>query len=187
MKPLDIPAVVLDRVKYPHNLAAAIRACSCFGVKTLLWSGHRFEFVDGERLPREERMKGYSDVHVDVSERPFDKLLRRDDSRFMVPVCVELTPSSTPLTDYVHPTYAVYVFGPEDGSVRSAWRGLCHEFVHIPAKHCLNLAAALNVVLADRVMKRQRDGLEHFHGWTPGEHEDRGAMEIASVAGWDGK
>lgn len=178
-------AVILERPKYPHNVAAALRACSCFGVERLLWTGKRFEFKDGERLPREERMKGYSDVVFKRSDRPFDELLRDDFfPEIAETVCVELRPGSTPLTHFEHPTAAIYVFGPEDGSVSQAYRALCANFVYIPSKHCLNLAAAVNVVLADRVMKQQRHG--QLGELSPGGHEARG-WEIPTVLGWDGK
>lgn len=100
------PAVILNRTKYPHNLAAAIRACSCFGIDTLIWTGHRFEFEEGERLPREERMKGYSAVDFFESEKPFDLFPGA------TPVCIELTPNAECLTNFYHPENAVYVFGP---------------------------------------------------------------------------
>ncbi len=67
-------SVILQRVKYPHNLAAAIRACAVFGVDDLYYTGKRFEFEAGERLPREERMKGYKSVQWVQTDRPFDKL-----------------------------------------------------------------------------------------------------------------
>lgn len=178
-KPLTVPAVILNRVKYPHNLAAAIRACSCFGVDSLVWTGSRFSFADGERLPREERMKGYAHVNFFEHERPFDLL---PDG--VTPVCVELVPHAEPLTHFEHPERAAYVFGPEDGSVSQAFRGLCHRFVYIPSQHCLNLSAAMNVVLADRAMKRQRADMEAII--SPGEYEGRGFGEL-SVVGWDGK
>lgn len=175
-------AVVLNRVKYPHNLAAAIRACACFGVERLYWTGGRFTFEPEARLPREERMKGYRSVEWRATERPFDAL-----PRGVTPVCVELTPSARPLTDFVHPAEAAYVFGPEDGGVCQSFRGLCHEFVFIPAYHCLNLAAAMNVVLAHRMMQRQQVGEEPTLSVGAMLRENRGPMEIASVPGWDGK
>jgi tRNA(Leu) C34 or U34 (ribose-2'-O)-methylase TrmL len=174
MKPHSLPAVVLHRVKYPHNLAAAIRACSCFGVETLIWTGSRFAFAEGERLPREERMKGYSDVKVVDSERPFDMLPANVN-----PVCIELLPNAQPMGDFVHPENACYVFGPEDGHVSQVFRRHCHSFVYIPSKHCLNLSAALNVVLYDRAAKM---GLE----MSPGLHEQRGVATI-DVNGWESR
>lgn len=169
--------VILTRVKYPYNLAAAIRAAACFGGDAVLWTGGRFHFADGERLPREERMKGYRHVTVEETERPFDRL-----RGLVTPVCVEITPASMPLTEFVHPDRAAYVFGPEDGHVPQSFRGLCHSFVHIPAHHCLNLAAAINVVLFHRLMQRQQMGLEG--PVSPAVTEERGLIE---VGGWEGR
>lgn len=175
-------AVILEEPKYPHNLAAAIRACACFGLDRLYWTGSRFTFEAGDRLPREERMKGYANVKFENVERPFDHL-----AIGTVPVCVELTPCAMPLTFFEHPPNAAYVFGPEDGGVSQAFRGLCHYFVYIPAYHCLNLAAAVNVVLADRLMKTQLAGNLRAGPATDLLNEHRGSMEIPEVCGWDGK
>ena len=44
-------------------------------------------------------------------------------------------------------------FGPEDGSIDQVTRRFCHRFVMIPTKHCTNLAAAVYLVLYDRMLK----------------------------------
>lgn len=139
------PSVVLINPKYPHNLAATIRACSCFGIEYLYYTGERMEIKEGDRLPREERMKGYKEV-----------IWRRDDTPIYgsgTPVCVEICEQSEPLTTFQHPIDAVYIFGPEDGGVTQSFKVKCHRFVHIPARHCLNLAAAVNVILCHRMMQ----------------------------------
>src|SRR6478672_9389859 len=60
------PAVALIDPKYPHNVGAALRACSCWGIGQLWWTGDRvsLDVPRGERLPREERMKGYRSVEM---------------------------------------------------------------------------------------------------------------------------
>src|SRR5262249_49931356 len=67
-----------------------------------------------------------------------------------VPMAVEVRDNSEPLTTLEHPEKAVYIFGPEDGSIPKPWLHLCHRFVHIPANHCLNHSTAVTVVLAHR-------------------------------------
>lgn len=178
----DGPGLILVDTKYVHNVAAAIRAASCFDVLRLVWTGSRVDPTILDRLPREERMKGYKDVDWshDTRNRPFD-LFTPD----VVPVCVELLENSEPLTTFIHPSNAVYVFGPEDGGVPQVLRRFCHRFVHIQSNHCLNLAAAVNVVLHDRKAKRQLAGEEPILPTGVMLNEHRGPMEIA-VAGWDG-
>ena len=148
------PAVVLTNPKFPHNLGQAVRALSCFGISQLWWNGERVlrELEGLDRIPREERMRGYSDVAILYNERPLDAYAAKG----AVPVCIELVPGSEDLVHFEHPENAVYVFGPEDGSVEQGVRRRCHRFVHIPTKHCTNLSAAVYIVLYDRLLKRVR-------------------------------
>jgi tRNA(Leu) C34 or U34 (ribose-2'-O)-methylase TrmL len=57
------------------------------------------------------------------------------------------------LIEFIHPPHAVYVFGPEDGSIPVQARRHCWRFVRIPTYHCLNLATAVGTVLYDRMAK----------------------------------
>jgi tRNA(Leu) C34 or U34 (ribose-2'-O)-methylase TrmL len=152
------PAVALIDPKYPHNVGAALRACSCWGIGQLWWTGRRvtLDVPRGERLPREERMKGYRSVEIARDDQVFDRF----QPGSVTPVAVELRPDAESLVTFEHPEDALYVFGPEDGSVPKPVRLLCHRFVVIPTHHCLNLAAAVNVVLYDRRFKRHLAGLE---------------------------
>lgn len=100
----------------------------------------------GERLPREERMKGYKDVEMIQFDRPFDHF------KDATPVAIELLENTECIFDFEHPENAVYVFGPEDGNIGLSRRH-CHRFVSIPTKYCTNLAAAVYIVLYDRMMK----------------------------------
>jgi tRNA(Leu) C34 or U34 (ribose-2'-O)-methylase TrmL len=150
------PAVGLVDPKFPHNVGAAVRAASCYGIGQVWFSGERVRLDAGKgyRLPREERMRGYRDV-----------VLRQDD-RFLdafataTPVAVELRRNAESLIEFEHPDDALYVFGPEDGTLDRAVLARCHRFVVIPTRHCTNLASAVYTVLYDRHAKRVRAGLE---------------------------
>jgi tRNA(Leu) C34 or U34 (ribose-2'-O)-methylase TrmL len=181
--PSSGPGLILVDPKYLHNIAAAIRAASCFDVTRLVWTGSRVDLSPLERLPREERMKGYKDVVWTNDKRDKPLAFFRSD---VTPVCVELLEHSEPLTTFEHPENAVYVFGPEDGGVPQVIRRLCHRFVHIQANHCLNLAAAVNVVLHDRKAKLQLKGKLPILPTGQMLKEHRGPMEIG-FPGWDGK
>lgn len=150
------PAIILINPKYPHNVGHAVRACACWGIDQLYWTGDRvsLNIESGERLPREERLKGYKMVEYRQDDRPFN--LFKD----VIPIAIEVRENAECLTDFEHPENAVYVFGPEDGSVPKPILHLCHRFVMIPTHFCLNLAAAVNIVLYDRRIKRQQLGLE---------------------------
>lgn len=144
------PAVILTDPKYPHNLGQTIRALSCFGVNQLWWSGMRIvrQLEGMSRIPREERMRGYSSVGVYHHDRPLQVF-----PKGVVPVAVEMRDNSESLFDFIHPENAVYVFGPEDGSIDQGTLRNCHRFVKIPTRHCTNLSAAVYITLYDRFMK----------------------------------
>jgi tRNA(Leu) C34 or U34 (ribose-2'-O)-methylase TrmL len=153
------PAIILIDPKFPHNVGAAVRAASCYGIGQVWFTGDRVQLV-GERrfrLPREERMRGYQEVELRHSDQPFDAF------ETAVPVAVELRGNAESLIDFPHPDGAVYVLGPEDGSLDRAVLALCHRFVVIPTRHCTNLAAAVYTVLYDRHAKRVRAGQEPPH------------------------
>ena len=169
------PAVALVNPKFPHNVGAAMRAASCWGVEQLWFSGDRVSLdpKHGERLPREERMKGYQSVTLTQSNYFFDQF---DAS--VTPVAIEVREGSQPLPLFEHPTNALYVFGPEDGSIPSVMLRHCHQFVIIPTAHCMNLSAAVYTVLYDRYMKRCALGLENPY---EGLNEDRGFIDNDST------
>ena len=144
------PSVALVNPKFPHNVGAAIRAASCFGAKQVWFSGDRIKFDEKNRLPREERMKGYKDVEI----RQYDRFYDQFDSD-VVPVAIELRPNAESLATFQHPEKALYVFGPEDGSLSGKHLEHCHRFVVIPTRHCVNLAAAVYLVLYDRLVKEE--------------------------------
>ncbi len=149
------PAIGLINPKYSANVAKIIRLASCYGFTQVWQAGNRVQIAPGERLLREERMKGYQDVDWIQHDYFFDQF-----ERGVTPVAIELVESAEPLTYFEHPENALYVFGPEDGSIPQTTRRHCHRFVFIPTKHCLNLATAVATVLWDRSLKRQLAGLE---------------------------
>ena len=142
------PAVLLINPKYKANVGAIQRAASCYNVHQVWFTGNRISLEEGERLPREERMKGYRNVDLIQYDYPFDHF-----PKGVTPVAIELLDNTECLFDFEHPEDALYVFGPEDGSIDQVSRRFCHRFVTIPTLHCTNLAAAVYTVLYDRAQK----------------------------------
>jgi tRNA(Leu) C34 or U34 (ribose-2'-O)-methylase TrmL len=166
----EAPAVALIDPKYPHNVGMVVRLASCYGLRQVWFTGDRVTLdpARGERLPREERMKGYRDVEMIHYENVFDQF-----PAATVPVAVEVRANSEPLLSFEHPENVLYVFGPEDGSLPAAVLPRCHRFLVIPTRHCLNLATAVATVLWDREYKRWLAGKVDAPV-TPGEFENRG-------------
>jgi len=72
-----------------------------------------------------------------------------------VPVAVDLLDGATPLPEFTHPDRAFYIFGPEDGTLGKRIVNRCKSKIYIPTRSCMNLAATVNVVLYDRILKRK--------------------------------
>lgn len=160
-------AILLSNPKFPHNIGAVVRAASCYGAEAVRYTGDRMDRAIAalDRLPREERMRGYSEVTWRRSDRPFEEFPD------LVPVAIEVRDNSVMLPDFVHPENALYVFGPEDGSLNSVTLRHCHHFVAIPTRHCLNLSMTVGTVLYDRQTKLE-----------PGLRLD---MAVTESRGWD--
>lgn len=137
--------VGLSNAKNPHNVGAVLRAAGCWGVSLVAVQGQRY------RRANSDTARAYQTL----------PLVQCDDLHAVipyacVPVAIELVDGAVPLTDYVHPPRAFYVFGPEDGSLGRAVLSWCRDVVQIPTNGCLNLAAAVNCVLYDRAAKGVR-------------------------------
>jgi tRNA(Leu) C34 or U34 (ribose-2'-O)-methylase TrmL len=166
------PSVVLIEPKFAHNVGMVVRLASCYGLSQVWFTGERvaLDVTARGRLPREERMKGYQDVQIINYDEPFGQM-----PADAVPVAVEVRQNAEPLHTFEHPANAVYVFGPEDGSIDRAVLRHCHRFVIIPTRHCLNLATAVATMLWDRQYKGWLGGDPGLTELTtPGEFEARG-------------
>ena len=70
-----------------------------------------------------------------------------------IPVAVDLIDGAQSLPAYIHPQRAFYIFGAEDATLGARILSWCRDIIYIPTKGCLNLAACVNVVLYDRMIK----------------------------------
>lgn len=141
-------AIGLCGVKNPINVGSALRAAGCFRASLVATSGGRYKRCSTDTMSSYKRIPliQVDDLHSVV---PFD----------CVPVAIELLPDATPLERYQHPNRAFYIFGAEDGTLGKSTLSWCRDVVSIPAG-CLNLAAAVNVVLYDRTAKMLRNSQE---------------------------
>ena len=158
-------AVILVDLKYDFNLESAYRVCANFGASRLYWTGTRV--LDPPRHPRPKRGRGRSraEAHFDDfsavrGERQRDPLalIGRLQSEGYTPVAVELVASATSLERFTHPERAVYVLGPEDGSLSEEVVKRCAKAVRIPSDGCLNVAMAASAVLLHRRLAARSAG-----------------------------
>jgi tRNA(Leu) C34 or U34 (ribose-2'-O)-methylase TrmL len=170
------PAILLSNPKYARNLSMIKRVASCYGVEQVWHTGNRMFYEPSkrkskpnkERLPREERMKGYSSVQLINFDYVFDQFPNA------TPVAVEVLECAEPLHLFDFPDNPLFVFGAEDGEIPQVMKKHCHRFLVIPTRHCLNLAVAVGTVLSHwQTQQILKGNLEYT---TPGEFEKRGPL-----------
>lgn len=138
-------SIGLVNPKTHANVASALRVADCFGASSLLVRGERY------RRHSMDTSAGYSRV----------PLIQVDNMRAHVPfnhvpVAIEITDDADSLPHFAHPRDALYVFGPEDGTLGREHLAWCRNVIRIPARRCLNLAVCVGIVLYDRVAKFAR-------------------------------
>ena len=136
----------LDNPKNPINVGSALRAAGVFGAA--------FVAVSGDRIPYK-----YHTTPTDTMKHYRHLPLIRTDNLYniipfdCVPVAVDLVENARPLPAYTHPERAFYIFGGEDATLGQRVLSWCRDVIMIPTNGCMNLAACVNVVLYDRMMK----------------------------------
>lgn len=127
-------------------MGAIIRAAGCFDATSIYYTGTRYD-----------RAKPF---HTDTHQAANQNILQHhvDDLIQAAPddctiVCVDLIEGACSLAEFEHPDKALYIFGPEDGSIKQDIIDQADTAVFIASKACLNLAASVNIVLYDRSSK----------------------------------
>lgn len=137
-----VVAVGLHHPQFSVNIGSVMRASGVFDVDLVAIAGPRRSIAASTDTMNARR-------HIPVVRCAS----LRDISLYdCVPVAVDLVDGAGPLHTYDHPRSAFYIFGPENGTLGASVLDWCRDRVFIPAG-CLNLAAAVNVVLYDRAAK----------------------------------
>ena len=142
---MSCSSVGLYNPKIELNVGGALRAAYNFQADMVAISGRRYKHQCTDTV------KAYRHIPV----------LHTDDIIKLIPyqstpVAVEICDKAKPIYNFVHPKSAFYIFGPEDGSLGKSILDKCPYVVYIPTKQCMNLAATVNVVLYDRLLKENK-------------------------------
>lgn len=131
--------------KSPVNVGGVMRAAGCYQADAVRYTGRRYD----------RAVKLNTDTKSVVHSIPLTGVdsLFDDLSSDIKIVCIELVEGATPLPRFQHPKKAMYIFGPEDGSINQKIADKADHVVYIPTVGCMNLAASVNVLLYDRLSK----------------------------------
>jgi len=139
-------AVGIQDPKFAENVGSAFRACGCFGAKFLAVSGNRYARHAADTGKEHQRIPLF---HVD----DLNSIVPWDCKR----VAVDIIPGAKNLPTFKHPEKAIYLFAGEDRTLGGDLLDSCDEVVKVDTKYCMNLAAAVNVVLYDRLAKLTKE------------------------------
>lgn len=138
-------SIGLVNPKSPTNVGAVLRAAGCFSADSVFYTGERYDRAMSFRTDTKNRTKSIPLQGVDclLENKTIDAKI----------ICVELVEDALPLHHFTHPENAYYIFGPEDGTISQDIIDQANDVVYIPTNGCMNLAATVNVVLYDRLIK----------------------------------
>ena len=131
--------------KTATNVGGVLRTAHIMGAAFVAVFGMRYrhQHADVTKAPRHLPLFQFDDPEDFWRHIP-------DDCQ---PVAVEVDANARNLCTYTHPQRAVYILGPEDGSLPH-YITTRATIVQIPGTYCLNLATAASIVMYDRVAKQ---------------------------------
>ena len=133
----------VENLKSKVNLGTLWRSAYCLNASFIFVIGKRFErqASDTVKACRHIPLYEYKDKDEFLKHIPYDCRL----------IGVEIVNGSTTLSRFCHPERAIYILGPEDGSL--SFLNRCHYVISIPSKFCLNVSVAGSIVMYDRISK----------------------------------
>ncbi|MBR7889576.1 RNA methyltransferase [Marinomonas sp. A79] len=152
----DKVIVGLINPKSASNVGAVMRAAGCYQVEQVWYSGHRYDRAVKLSTDTKNIRTSIPLTHLDgLGATDFIEAIDTIDADIKL-VCVDLIQGATPLPAFQHPEKALYVFGPEDGTIPQRIVDSADHVVFVPTVGCMNLAASVNVLLYDRLAKSER-------------------------------
>lgn len=135
--------------KSPDNVGAVLRSSANYRVDSVYYTGKRYE-----------NAVKHAGRQVDMSRKRGKKIPLSAVAQITAPatagmkiICVEFAENAIALPVFEHPDKALYIFGPEDGSIDQATIDLADAVVYMPTVGSMNLSASVNVLLYDRLAK----------------------------------
>lgn len=140
-------AIGIEHNKSSVNLGTLLRSAGCFGASLVFTVGRRYkrQCSDTLQLTRHVPVLHFTDWQDFRKHQWLDWQL----------VAIEITEGATPVEKFTHPRSAIYLLGPEDGSISRepmSWPDV--QKVYMPSFRCLNVATAGSIVMWHRSTQR---------------------------------
>lgn len=146
----------LTNPKSPSNVGAVMRAAGCYCVDQVFFTGQRY--ANAAKFSGNKHNTDTKNAREKIPLTGVDNFENIASLRDLLPkntniICVDLVEGAIPLPHFTHPEQAIYIFGPEDGTISQNMINNADDVVYVPTVGCMNLAASVNVLLYDRLAK----------------------------------
>jgi len=146
----------LTNPKSPSNVGAVMRAAGCYSVEQVFYTGRRY--ANAVKFNNSKHNTDTKNAHEKIPLKAAENFENLESLRALLPertkiICVDLVEGAIPLPYFEHPDQALYIFGPEDGTISQTVVNNADSVVYVPTVGCMNLAASVNVLLYDRLAK----------------------------------
>lgn len=137
-------AIGVDRLSKAHNMGNLLRTSYAFGASY-------FFTIDATYSKKELREADTSGAASSLPVYDYE-----NTEEFKVPhgaklVGIELTDDAVDLPNFKHPRQAIYILGPEGGSLSDELIERCDFTIKIPMRFCVNVGVAGAIVMYDRL------------------------------------
>ncbi len=143
-------AIGVYNPKAKENIGTLWRSAFAFGASYIFTIGKRYQKQPGDTTCAWKHIPlfDYESLDLFCQHSPKDCCL----------VGIEIVDGARPLPTIVHPERAIYLLGPEDGSLPPEVLERCQIITRIDTRFCLNVAVAGSIVMYDRNIKGVSNG-----------------------------
>jgi tRNA G18 (ribose-2'-O)-methylase SpoU len=127
------------------NVGNLLRSAHAFGASFFFTVS---PVVDVKAMKSSDTSDAVGHIPFYTFKKPADLILPQKTAL----VAVELLEDAVDLPSFRHPQRAVYVLGPELGSVSKEMQARCDYAIKIPMKFCVNVGVAGALVMYDRLI-----------------------------------
>ena len=141
-------SIGVENISKPMNLGNLIRSAHAFGANSV------FTISPHKRVIENKDKINKSDTSKSVNHLPYYEWEKIEDMsipRSCKIIGVEITEEAEDLQNFVHPLQAIYILGPEKGSLSKETLTRTDHVVRIPTRFSLNVAIAGAIVMYDRI------------------------------------